>query len=87
MNTPFAPAALTAPTDTLARLALAIALGARAIRRHARNLDAWLAARKRAAQDRRDLSAMSERELADIGISRSSVDAAANGIWSRDTFC
>ena len=87
MNAPYAPAALTAPTDTLARLAIALALGMRAIRRQSRRLDAWLAARKRAAQDRRDLAEMSDRELTDIGVSRASVDAVASGGWSRDTFC
>ena len=67
MNAPYAPAVLTAPTDTLARLALALAVVLRALRTQARRLDAWFAARKRAAQDRRDLATMSDRELADIG--------------------
>ncbi|HVJ72433.1 MAG TPA: DUF1127 domain-containing protein [Casimicrobiaceae bacterium] len=87
MNAPYAPAVLTAPTDTLARLALALAVVLRALRTQARRLDAWFAARKRAAQDRRDLATMSDRELADIGVSRASVDAIATGGWSRDSYC
>lgn len=46
-------------------------------------VDAWIAAQQRAALDHADLAAMSERELADIGIPRSSVDAAAHGLWTR----
>jgi uncharacterized protein YjiS (DUF1127 family) len=86
MNASSPPAVLTAPTDTFARIAVALVHGTRALRRHARRLDAWLAARKRAAQDRTDLAAMSDRELADIGVSRASVDAIAAGSWSRDRF-
>ncbi|HEY8244917.1 MAG TPA: DUF1127 domain-containing protein [Casimicrobiaceae bacterium] len=79
MNTCTDPTVLTAPTDTLGRIAdYAIA--------KARALDAWLATRRRAAQDRDDLAAMSDRELLDIGLSRASTDDAASGGWSRDTF-
>lgn len=49
----------------------------------AEHLDAMLVAQRRAAQDRVDLSSMSDRELADIGLPRASVDAAADGAWSR----
>ena len=80
MDTCNAPTALTAPTDTLARIADAIAS-------RVRSLDAWLTLRKRASRDRDDLARMSERELADIGVSRASIDAVADGGWSRDTFC
>ena len=73
------PTALTAPTDTLARIA-ELAAG------YARAIDAWLAHRRRAAQDRADLASMSERELADIGVSRASVDAIADGSWTRDRY-
>ncbi|MEO8486540.1 MAG: hypothetical protein ABI585_09410 [Betaproteobacteria bacterium] len=86
MNTPLAPGALTAPTDTLARIAVflgALACSAQ-IRWH--RLDAWLDARRRVAQDRLDLAGMSERELRDIGVYRASVDAIAAGDWSRDPF-
>ena len=79
MNTCTAPPAVTAPTDTLARIADYAAAKARA-------LDAWLEKRRRAAQDRDDLVAMSDRELLDIGLSRASVDSAAAGAWSRDTY-
>ena len=86
MNASSTPAVLTAPTDTFARVAVALAYGTRALRRQARHLDAWLEARKRAAQDRTDLAAMSDRELADIGVNRASVEAVAAGSWSRDRF-
>ena len=78
MNTS-TPTVLTAPTDGLARLADWLASQWRA-------LDAWLALRRRADQDRHDLAGMSDRELADIGVSRASVDAIADGVWTRDTF-
>ena len=78
MNTSTAPTVLTAPTDAFARIADYVVAKARA-------LDAWLQTRRRAAQDRDDLVAMSDRELLDIGLSRASVDAASGG-WSRDTF-
>ena len=80
MTSSAAPTVLTAPTDTLARLADYLMT-------RLRGLDAWLAFRRRAAQDRQDLATMSERELADIGVSRSSIDAVADGGWTRDTFC
>jgi len=54
------------------------------LRAAAERLDAWLAARKRAADDLDALAAMSERELRDIGVSRASIDAVANLEWMRD---
>ena len=79
MSTSTVPTALTAPTDTFARIAdYAVA------KAHA--LDAWLATRRRLAQDRDDLAAMSDRELLDIGLSRGSTDTGASGGWSRDSF-
>ena len=79
MNTSTAPTAFTAPTDTFARIAdYAVA--------KARALDAWLATRRRVAQDLDDLAAMSDRELLDIGLSRGRTDVNASGGWSRDTF-
>jgi len=79
MSTSTAPTALTAPTDTFARIAdYAVA--------KARALDAWLATRRRVAQDLDDLAAMSDRELLDIGLSRGGTDVNASGGWSRDTF-
>lgn len=50
----------------------------------AARLDAWLGARRRAAQDHAALAAMSDRELADIGLPRASVDYAATSAWKRD---
>lgn len=48
--------------------------------------DRWLARRQRVAQDRAVLRAMSDRELADIGVPRASVDPAAGGVWARADF-
>jgi uncharacterized protein YjiS (DUF1127 family) len=73
------PAALA-----LGALSRALAAGARAARRTATGLDRWLAHRRRAAADLDALAAMSERELADIGVDRASVPAVAAGIWLRD---
>jgi uncharacterized protein YjiS (DUF1127 family) len=71
MNTSTAPTALTAPTDTFARIAdYAVA--------KARAFDAWLATRRRVAQDLDALAAMSDRELHDIGLSRGSTDVNAS---------
>ena len=48
-------------------------------------LDRFIATQRRAGQDRLDLAAMSDRELADIGLPRASIDVAARGAWTRDT--
>jgi len=48
--------------------------------------DRWLEASRRAAADADALSAMSERELRDIGIERVRVSVAAESEWMRDRF-
>jgi uncharacterized protein YjiS (DUF1127 family) len=50
---------------------------ARVVRRLAARVDAWFAARARAAHDRKDLASMSDRELADIGLYRGNFDVPA----------
>jgi uncharacterized protein YjiS (DUF1127 family) len=79
MSTCNDPTVLAPPSATLMRTVDAIA-------GYVRRLDAWLVRRQRAARDRLDLSTMSDRELADIGVSRASIDAVADGGWMRDTF-
>jgi uncharacterized protein YjiS (DUF1127 family) len=73
------PAALA-----LEALGRSLAFGARAARRTAAGLDRWIAHRRRAACDLDALSAMSERELSDIGLSRGFLMQVAAGSWSRD---
>ena len=76
---------LSHPSTTLLFHAGSVLLdAARALRRLAVRLDAEIASRKRAAQDRYQLNEMSERDLRDIGVSRSSIDAIANNVWTRD---
>jgi uncharacterized protein YjiS (DUF1127 family) len=81
MNTPTTQAAYS---SALLRIALAAVAAAEALYTIALRVDAWLAARKRAADDREALAGMSDRDLMDIGISRASVDAIAGGTWMRD---
>jgi uncharacterized protein YjiS (DUF1127 family) len=50
----------------------------------AARVDAWIARRRRAEEDLDALSAMSERELRDIGIGRGNVDAIARMQWTRE---
>lgn len=50
----------------------------------ARALDAWLAARDKAREDRATLAAMSERELADIGLSAGYRGEPVNARWTGD---
>ena len=50
----------------------------------ARSIDAWLAARQRAAQDLDALASMSDRELRDIGMNRASTHFVALGGRIRD---
>ena len=50
----------------------------------ATRFDAWLRNRQEAARARRDLSAMSDRELHDIGITRVDVERIARGASDRD---
>jgi len=56
----------------------------RAWRALAARLAAWAVQRRRAADDLDLLAGMSERELHDLGISRSSLQAIAAGAWTRD---
>jgi len=51
--------------------------GADALHGNAQRLDAWLAARAKASDDRDALCAMSERELRDIGIDSACVHGPA----------
>jgi uncharacterized protein YjiS (DUF1127 family) len=73
------PAALA-----LEAMARALAATARAARRTAARLDCWIAKRRREARDLRILAAMTDRELADIGIARGNVTAVASGAWQRE---
>jgi uncharacterized protein YjiS (DUF1127 family) len=57
---------------------------AKVLRRVALKIDGWLEARARAAANRDALACMSDRELLDIGIDRSSITAVADGRWVRD---
>ncbi len=50
----------------------------------ARSIDAWLAARQRAAQDLDAFASMSDRELRDIGMNRASTNFVALGGRIRD---
>ena len=68
----------------LPRIALAAVAAAEALHALALRVDAWLAARRRAADDRQALANMSDRDLSDIGVVRASVDAIADGAWMRD---
>lgn len=53
--------------------------GGRKVSLAAQKLDAWLEARRLAADARRDLSEMSDRELRDIGLDRADVGAVVKG--------
>jgi uncharacterized protein YjiS (DUF1127 family) len=53
--------------------------GARRVSLAAQKLDAWLEARRLAADARRDLSEMSDRELRDIGLDRADVGTVVKG--------
>ena len=68
---PFVPIAV----DATARGARALVAALASLRRLARGVGTWLEARRRAAADRDALSAMSERELRDIGFDRASGSA------------
>ena len=54
-------------------------LSARGLIAAARSLDAWLVMRQRLADARRDLREMSDRELRDVGLTRSDIEYVANG--------
>ncbi len=79
-----APTAQAAYSSALPRIALLAVAAAEALYALALRIDAWLAHRKHAADDREALAGMSDRDLMDIGISRASVDAIADGAWMRD---
>lgn len=68
----------------LSRAGLWLADGAQALRAFAARIDAWLALRRRAADDLDVLARMSDRELHDIGIRRASIGAIASADWTRD---
>jgi uncharacterized protein YjiS (DUF1127 family) len=70
MNTANHPATTAA---TLPRSPAALGEALRALRAVAQRLDAWLEARKRAAEDRDTLARMSDRDLHDIGLERGCV--------------
>ena len=53
--------------------AVLLRAGARKVSLAAQKLDAWLEARRLAADARRDLSEMSDRELRDIGLDRGDI--------------
>jgi uncharacterized protein YjiS (DUF1127 family) len=72
------------PTVLLAWSGEALRRCTMALRPLARRVDAWLALRKRAADDLDALAAMSERELRDIGVSRASIHAIAADAWTRE---
>jgi len=79
-----APTTQSASPGALPRIALSTIVAAEALYALALRIDAWLAHRKRAAADQQALASMSDRDLMDIGISRASVDAIADGAWMRD---
>jgi uncharacterized protein YjiS (DUF1127 family) len=59
--------------------ALLLRAGAHRVSAAALELDAWLEARRLAADAWRDLSEMSERELRDIGLDRADLGAVVKG--------
>ena len=67
----------------LFQAANALHASARLTRVAARELHAWLEKRRIAADARRDLGMMSERELKDIGLTRVDVDRVALGASDR----
>jgi uncharacterized protein YjiS (DUF1127 family) len=79
-----APTTHAAYSSALPRIALLAVAAAEALYAVALRIDAWLARRRHAADDREALASMSDRDLMDIGINRASVDAVAGGAWMRD---
>ena len=67
----------------LFQLAALMHAGARGLGAAAKSLDAWLERRRVAAAALRDLGAMSERELRDIGLGRGDVHRVAWGASDR----
>lgn len=82
MNTtmPSPIAAARPPSPVLSMFSAAID----ALHAIARSIDAWLAARQRAAEDLDAFASMSERELRDIGMNRASTNFVALGGRIRD---
>lgn len=78
MSTPMRADATAVP---LLRLPAALADATCALRALAKMVGAWREAGKRAAEDRDVLARMSDRDLLDIGIARSSVTAATDRTW------
>ena len=68
------------PQDFVERLTTIVG----ALRALTRRIDAWREARRRAAEDRAALANMSDRELHDIGISRTSIEAVVQRSWARE---
>ena len=60
-------------------LAVLLRAGARKVSAASQKLDSWLEARRLAADARRDLSEMSDRELRDIGLDRGDIAAVVQG--------
>ena len=60
-------------------LAALLRASARGLAVAGKALDAWLDARQVAATARRELSAMSEHELRDIGLARGDIEYVTNG--------
>ena len=63
--------------------AVLLRAGAHKVSAAALELDAWLEARRLAADARRDLSEMSDRELRDIGLDRADLGAVVKGASPR----
>ena len=74
----------TASSITLGPLSAALPEASNALRRVAERFAIWLEARRRVAADRSTLARMSDRELLDLGLDRSSLNAVAEGAWRRD---
>jgi uncharacterized protein YjiS (DUF1127 family) len=68
-------------TATLFHLGCFLHDAARALRRLAERLDVQIATRQRAADDRRLLNQMSERELRDIGVSRTELQGDVGSVY------
>ncbi len=75
------------PGTLLTRLAAIFERSAAVLRTLAEPVDTWLADRQRSATDYQVLAGMSDRELNDIGVSKASVRAIAEGGWTRDEPC
>ena len=67
------------PSRRIARVGRRPACGRTQSRSRSWKLDAWLEARRLAADARRDLSEMSDRELRDIGLDRGDIAAVVHG--------